>query len=42
MIPEDQYIGMKNKDDQEGGALLSTKSKDPPDVQMKLFYDEHS
>ena len=43
MIPEDQYISMKNnKDDQEGGALLSTKSKDPPDVQMKLFHDEHS
>ena len=43
MIPEDQYISMKNnKDDQEGGALFSTKSKDPPDVQMKLFHDEHS
>ena len=44
MIPEDQYINMKNNknDDQEGGALLSSKSKESPEVQMKLFHDEHS
>ena len=44
MIPEDQYINMKNNknNDQEGGALLSSKSKEPPEVQMKLFHDEHS